>query len=194
MNYFKQSPINIEPTATHLTTDELNFNYNCNTFTVDDSGQNIRLLPTAMPSTVTYNGLVFPLSEIHFHKPSEHTISGSYFDMEVHFVHNRLEQTLVYSIILNLTDDGYDFGRPFDNINNNIKIDLQRFKTQEYYKYFGSFTTVPFSENVIWIINKQHHNVSMHYLAKLDSFYPCNNRCLQPLNMRDVYSVCNSNK
>lgn len=39
------------------------------------------------PFTVTVEGKTWPLWQIHFHGPSEHTVNGIYYPSEVHFVH-----------------------------------------------------------------------------------------------------------
>ena len=38
-------------------------------------------------STLTTSRGTYKLKQFHFHTPSEHTINGEYFPMEVHFVH-----------------------------------------------------------------------------------------------------------
>lgn len=38
-------------------------------------------------SSTTVGGKVFDLKQFHFHNPSEHTIDGEYFPLEMHFVH-----------------------------------------------------------------------------------------------------------
>lgn len=38
-------------------------------------------------SKTTVNGKVFELKQFHHHSPSEHTVDGEYFPLEVHFVH-----------------------------------------------------------------------------------------------------------
>jgi len=35
----------------------------------------------------TVNGKEFELKQFHFHTPSEHTIDGEYFPLEMHMVH-----------------------------------------------------------------------------------------------------------
>lgn len=38
-------------------------------------------------SSTTVDGKVFELKQFHFHTPSEHTIDGEYFPLEMHLVH-----------------------------------------------------------------------------------------------------------
>jgi carbonic anhydrase len=58
------------------------------------------LLPT--PASLRFNGRDFSLTNVHFHAPSEHTLNGKRFPVEVHFVHkaNSSSEFLVMGIFL----------------------------------------------------------------------------------------------
>uniref|UniRef100_A0A7S4NVH1 Carbonic anhydrase n=1 Tax=Guillardia theta TaxID=55529 RepID=A0A7S4NVH1_GUITH len=38
-------------------------------------------------ATMQFQGILYKLSQFHIHTPSEHTIDGEHYDMEIHFVH-----------------------------------------------------------------------------------------------------------
>lgn len=68
---------------------------------------------------------------------------------------------------------------------------------RKYYRYTGSFTTPPCSENVIWNILAKVRSISKQQVealkAPLDSAYKNNSRPLQALNERQVMVYDESN-
>lgn len=189
MQQFKQSPIDIDTTKTINANHKISFNYFQESFHVMDTGLNISLMPINCQSYVIKNDKIYNLSEIHFHRPSEHHVNGDDFDMEVHLVHQESHSTLVYSILLKMDDNGINFGFPFANIDANISIDLSQLTPKSCWDYHGSFTTSPFDEIVIWLINQKPLTILTSQANALNSLYPNNNRCLQPINERDIFSV-----
>ncbi len=190
MLHFKQSPINIKTDTTIMIDRLVEFNYNSEEFHVMNTGLNISLMPTNAKSYILKNNKKYHLSEMHFHRPIEHHVDGNDFDMEVHLVHQESHETVVYSVLLNIADSGFDFGKPFENIDSNITIDLKTLTAKKCWDYHGSFTTSPFNEVVIWLINQESIDICSSQANLINSFYPQNNRCLQPINDRNVYTVC----
>jgi hypothetical protein len=41
----------------------------------------------AQTDGLTVNGVMLPLNQFHFHSPSEHTINGAHYPLEMHMVH-----------------------------------------------------------------------------------------------------------
>lgn len=189
MLQFKQSPINIDTTQTPKLSQTVKFHYSEQRFKVIDNGLNITLLPSDTKCWIYKNQNIYPLSEIHFHRPSEHHVDNSNFDMEVHLVHHARFETVVYSILLTIDDDGYDFGKPFSSIDAWITIDLATLVPEKCWDYHGSLTTSPFDEVVIWLINHQVQSISRVQADLLNNYYPQNNRCLQPRGERKIYTV-----
>lgn len=190
MLHFKQSPINIMTDQAIAIDHQVEFHYQLEEFHVRDTGINISLMPTNSRSYILKNNVRYHLSEMHFHRPSEHHLDDQSFDMEVHLVHQESHETLVYSVLLKITENGFDFGLPFENIDNNISIDLNTIVADRCWDYHGSFTTSPFDEVVIWLINQEINQIDISQANLINSHYPNNNRCLQPINDRNVYSVC----
>lgn len=191
MLQFKQSPINIVRSEVQDLDQEVVFNYSKECFTVEDTGLNISLIPATTHNYIIKHGMKFTLNEVHFHRPSEHHVDDQQFDMEMHLVHGGDHETVVYSLLLQMTADGETFGNPFSNIGNTIEINLSKYIPETCWDYHGSLTTSPFEEVVIWLINQQLINIDETEASLLNSYYPNNNRCLQPVNNRDVYTVCN---
>ncbi len=190
MQLFKQSPINIKTKAVKDADMQLSFNYKPQQFHVRNTGQNISLMPLNNNSFIVKNNKIYHLSEVHFHRPSEHQVDYQNFDMEVHIVNQEDHETVVYRVLLAFEDDGYDFGKPFENIDRDIEIDLSKLVAANCWDYHGSFTTTPYDEVVIWLINQQVLTIEKSQADHLNKLYPNNNRCLQPTNGRDVYSIC----
>ncbi len=190
MKQFRQSPINVVTEQTEFKEKVVDFHYHKEVFEVSDNGLNISLTPTTNNNYIGLKRNNVHLTEIHFHKPGEHQIDSELFDMEVHLVHQENSFTIVYGVLLKFSDFGYDFGKPFSNIGNTIEIDLNKLITSDKcWQYYGSFTTTPFAEQVIWLINKQTLEVNQAEGEILSSYYPCNNRCIQPVNDRVVFDV-----
>lgn len=191
---FKQSPINIKTSEVIEVNRNVHFDYNIESFEVKDTGLNISLTPHTSNNYIIKDGRRFDLIELHFHRPSEHTINSESFDMELHLVHKGNHENLVYSVLLKIEDEGFEFGSPFSNINNTISFDLNRLLPVDCWDYHGSLTTSPFDEVVIWLINQKLMTIQTKQANLINDFYPNNNRCLQPLNDRDVYTICSCNK
>lgn len=150
--------------------------------------------------SLSYNKEVYHLKQIHFHEPSEHTINGVRYPIEIHFVHasdygnylvlgtlgreGREEETFQFF-------DRYVHLEPGSSMVTNQKVDLEKISpdTNNYYAYKGSLTTPPCSENVTWVIFKNRLVLSSKTIGLIRENMPANNyRTTQPLNGRVVYS------
>lgn len=72
---------------------------------VVDNGHTIQVdVPAG--SSITLEGRQFSLAQFHFHLPSEHTVDGGSFPMEVHFVHAAEEGDLaVIGVFMDAGED-----------------------------------------------------------------------------------------
>ncbi|KAK3226625.1 hypothetical protein Dsin_006487 [Dipteronia sinensis] len=146
------------------------------------------------------------LQQGHWHSPSEHTINGRRFDLELHMVHVCLDPNVTnYIAVIALL---YKIGPPdpflsklIENLmpiadqmaERNIgEIDPNDIQMggRKYYRYMGSLTVPPCTEGVIWTINKKIRTVSQDQVNALRTavhdFAEVNARPLQPLNSRRV--------
>lgn len=154
----------------------------------------------------------YQLLQFHFHAPSEHTVSGKPFDMEMHFVHKSEEGNL--AVVGLLIEKGRHHSA-FDpvwahlpavpgemqrvEVNENFRVDpfsmlsSAEAATDEalqpwsgYYRYDGSLTTPPCSEGVKWVVLTTPIEMSEAQIAAFKAIIPDNNRPVQPLNGREL--------
>ncbi|EOA17830.1 hypothetical protein CARUB_v10006231mg, partial [Capsella rubella] len=144
---------------------------------------------------VTIRQTDFKLVQCHWHSPSEHTVNGTRYDLELHMVHTSAGgRTAVIGVL-------YKLGKPneflakkivfyklcFDDsiytnmqLLNGIKsvgtkeIDLGvidpreiRFQTRKFYRYIGSLTVPPCTEGVLWTVVKRVNTISMEQITAL---------------------------
>ncbi|KAK3014641.1 hypothetical protein RJ639_008709 [Escallonia herrerae] len=164
-------------------------------------GHDISLKWNGDAGELQINGTDYKLQQCHWHSPSEHTINGRRFAMEVHMVHMTPNHDVAVVGIL------YKFGRPdpfLAKLLSHIKTldkkgtDLGivnpqdiNFGSRKYYRYFGSLTVPPCTEGVTWTVVNKVRTVSREQLSALrnavhDGFEE-NARPVQALAGRQVY-------
>lgn len=147
---------------------------------------------------VPEKNLEFELKQFHFHSPSEHTIDGKSFAMEVHLVHaDKYGNLAVVGIMI---DEGEEHPvlkqlwafmpeNPGETSQEPIGIEETNLlpPTREYYAYSGSLTTPPCTEGVRWIVLKTPIQASSEQIAIFKNRVgPATNRPIQPLNARMI--------
>ncbi len=149
---------------------------------------------------LTVGDKTYALLQFHFHAPSEHTVDGEHFPMEMHFVHQAEDGAL--AVVGVLVEEGApnpgiaplwaqlaeapgtettveiraEFAEPvFPNVGTG------------FYHYVGSLTTPPCSEGVKWYIRKTFTSLSKEQIAAFTAVYDHNNRPVQARNDRALY-------
>jgi carbonic anhydrase len=140
----------------------------------------------------------FKLVQYHFHAPSEHTVKGQHHAMEMHMVHASTTGKL--AVIGVFIDEG-THNAAFDPILSNlpatngsethienVMVDVNQFlpSNVESYRYDGSLTTPPCSEDVKWIVMTTPIQTSAEQIAAFRAIMNDNNRPVQPPNGRTV--------
>ena len=140
----------------------------------------------------------FKLKQYHFHSPSENTINGKQYPLEVHFVHSNEKGDLaVLAVMFETGKENSTLNTILDNlpthINQRILISEQRDLKKlfpvdnHYYRFSGSLTTPPCTEGIRWLVMKNSVTLSTEQLAKIQSALKySNNRPVQPINGRVV--------
>jgi len=147
---------------------------------------------------IKIGGHEYTLTQFHFHSPSEHTIDGKHSAMEMHLVHKDAGGTLaVLAVMINEGKENAQFARlskyvpktpgrtkSVEGVSINAADLLP--KSQANYRYTGSLTTPPCSEDVSWVIFKEPIEASKEQIENFREIIFRNNRPTQPLNGRTV--------
>lgn len=205
-----QSPINIEKGKVVLNKNlkPLMRNYYLTNATLFDKGYNVGV-QFGKAGVLIVDGKNYSLLQMHWHIPSEHKIDGVTYDAELHLVHKAIDGSAsVVSILYKLGHADpiiAKIQRKLSELTKEVRernaavgeVELGTFKTQrlrkkthKYYRYGGSLTTPPCSENVIWHILAKVRSISKEQIEALDAplLSTCkrNFRPVQPLNGRQV--------
>ena len=194
----RQSPIDVETaSAVPADTDAIRFDYEPTTLEVLNNGHTVEDDYHA-GGKITVGGHEYRLAQFHFHSPSEHTVDGEHFPMEMHLVHKDADGKL--AVVAVMIAEGQEnpqfmrFGRHvprepgraekvdgmFVDATDLLPADLSNFR------YSGSLTTPPCSEDVRWFVMRQPITASRRQIEEFRKVYYGNNRPTQPLNGRTI--------
>jgi carbonic anhydrase len=149
-------------------------------------------------STLTIGDLVYELVQFHFHAPSEHTIDGRHYPVEMHLVHqSEAGELSVIGVLIEAGEhlpafeallDGLPAEHGRERHFEGVDIDVDAFMPPEdrFFRYEGSLTTPPCTEGVHWAVMTNPLRTSAAQIAALDAAMPENNRPLQRLGSREV--------
>jgi carbonic anhydrase len=149
---------------------------------------------------MTVGDMTYSLIQFHFHAPSEHSVNGKHYPMEMHFVHQAKNGSLAVVGVF-IEEGAHNPGmEPFwKQLNNDpgkatsvqIPVDFAdrifSGSNGAVYHYDGSLTTPPCSEGVKWYIRKNPTQLSKEQIAAFKAVYDHNNRPVQAINKRIVY-------
>ncbi|KAF9684776.1 hypothetical protein SADUNF_Sadunf04G0153400 [Salix dunnii] len=198
----------------------LNRSYKPGNATLRNRGHDIMLEWERGAGSIEINGTEYVLNQCHWHTPSEHAINGekyisdinfpvplflsiAMFALELHMVHESLDGKVAVVGIM------YKIGRP-DSFLSSLKKQLQsvagsyeretvvgvvdprniKIGSRKYYRYIGSLTTPPCTENVLWTMVKEVRTATSDQIRLLrvavHDDADTNARPLQALNGRSV--------
>jgi len=191
-----QSPIDIRG-AKPADLSAIKFDYKPSPLKVIDNGHTIQV-NYAPGSSIEVDGKRYELLQFHFHKPSEEKVDGKSYAMVAHLVHKNAEGKL--AVVAVLFDKGG--GNPviasvWKNLPKekekemavaDVTIDATNLlpPTKGYYKFAGSLTTPPCSEEVTWLVLKTPVKIADAEINAFGKIYPMNARPTQPLNGRAI--------
>jgi len=164
--------------------------------TIVNNGHTIQL-NIAPGSTLKLGRDDYTLLQFHFHHPSEHTIAGKHYPMEVHFVHRNAAGGLaVIGALMTAGKRNSVFNKivatmPAQEgpaVKADAAIDPNRLlpAAHGYYRYAGSLTTPPCSEVVNWLLLREPIEVAKADIDAFAKLYPMNARPVQKDNRRFV--------
>jgi len=192
-----QSPINIVATS-DVNLSALDLNYTTASTSVIDNGHSVQV-NIASGSTFTIGTDKYELKQFHFHTPSENNINAKSFPLEAHFVHATADGKL--AVVAVMFEEGKenailskiwgkfplkrgektDFNLTSEDVNTLMP------KDKDYYKFTGSLTTPPCSEEVKWHVIKKPQTVSKEQVKQFFDIYGhTNNRPIQDTNKRNI--------
>jgi carbonic anhydrase len=164
-----------------------------------DNGHTIQI-NSRTGGTLTVGDETYALVQFHFHAPSEHTVDGEHFPMEMHFVHQAEDGALAVAGVL--IEEGAQnpgiaplWAQLAEAPGNATTVQIPaEFADQVFsgdptgiYHYSGSLTTPPCSEGVQWYVRRTPTQLSRDQIAEFKAVYDHNNRPVQALNGRTVF-------
>ena len=189
----QQSPIDIR-SAAPAKLPELNFRYKPSTLHLVYNGHTVQENEDA-GSVLRGPQRDFRLKQFHFHSPSEHTLNGHQFPMEMHLVHKADDGTVgVVAVLFRTGRHNKALDRMWQNLptadnpkrESTITINAMDLlpDSHRYYHYQGSFTTPPCTEHVEWMVLTEPVELSDEQITRFRAIIDGNNRPVQPLNGR----------
>lgn len=185
-----QSPVNFErfplPPGHRRT---LEIDYGSSAGEIFNNGHTIEV-ETEGNNMLTLDGVVYTLSQFHFHTASEHRVMGHGFDMELHLVHTSANgSNAVIGVFLERGDSSGALAPIFANLPDDLNVkhpldalfDPGEFlpSSQFHYRYIGSLTTPPCTEGVQWIVLTEPVTVSDEDIAQFAKRISFNARLVQ---------------
>lgn len=149
-------------------------------------------------SNMKVNGQQFDLLQFHFHTPSENTVNGKAYPMEVHMVHkNDKGELAVVGVFFKEGKHNPELDKAWSkmptkgggkemlkDVSLNAANLLPGEKQFSHFK--GSLTTPPCSEGVNWFVMQKPIEASREQIAKFNKVIGDNARPTQPLNDRKL--------
>jgi len=189
-----QSPVNLVWSRTQGK-GPIEFSYKDSPLKIIDNGHTVQV-NFEKGSTAKIRGHEYALVQMHFHTPSEHTLSSKNFPIELHFVHKDADGKLAVIGVMykkGTNHPGIETiwshvpstkgeEKTFADIHINPSLFLPKVRT--YYNYIGSLTTPPCSEGVNWNVLNTPVELSSAQIAAFQKIYSSNNRPVQFLNGR----------
>ena len=192
----QQSPVDIAGYTTGGKLD-LSFAYSGHAKSLTNTGEFVKVIYEDAGS-IMLDGQTYLLVEAHTHNPSEHTIDGQSFALEMHLVHKRESGEIAVVGILyrqgeaNPAIQAIIDAAPKQGETTKPTSPMQASdflpETHSYYAYTGSLTTPPYTEGVRWQVMSEILEVSEEQVTQLAALTGggTNNRPIQPLNNRRI--------
>lgn len=190
----RQSPVNLEATEPgHLA--PLAMHYKVSLIDLVNNGHTVQV-NYGKGSYITIGDERYDLLQFHFHTPSEHRVAGRSFPMEIHFVHrNKRGRLAVVGVLVAFGDYNLAAREIWDRLparahtksaNTRALINARDLLPGDtkHFRYSGSLTTPPCSENVKWLVLQTPVVFSEGQIAKLHRIIGMNARPAQARNSR----------
>jgi carbonic anhydrase len=192
----RQSPVNIVG-AKSVSLPPIQFEYKLSTLHIINNGHTIQI-NYAPGSFIKIGDKRYELKQFHFHHPSEETIKGKRFPLELHLVHSdAFGSMVVVSVLLEegsanpLVETLWDLSPKTtgqEKTDDKLEINAADLlpADRSYFSFLGSLTTPPCTEGVRWIVLETPVTISNQQLTSFAKVYPDDERPTQSLNGRAV--------
>lgn len=188
----EQSPIDLRPYYIS-SVEPLSFDWKAQPFPMVNNGRSV-YAQVAKGSTMKLGGEEFALKQILFHVPAEHAVDGVRHAMEIQFVHTQGQKKLaMVSIFVRAGDRNEIFSQLIGHAPGKLgtqplpgAVDPMTLlpKARGVFRYRGSLTMPPCTENVDWVIFEQPIEAAQSDIDVFKLIFPMNARPLQPINRR----------
>ncbi len=170
-----QSPVDIPSTARH-SRERLEINYFSSPTRVVNNGHTVQF--NYKPgSFIKVSGKRYDLVQFNFYSPSENTVSGNAYPMEIHLVHKSVDGKLaVVGVFIKVDPDAHSgsgneslnrvfgafAGHAGQKLRSSDKVSVADLlpNNRKHYRFMGSLTTPPCSEGVSWFVMQEPIEVS----------------------------------
>jgi carbonic anhydrase len=152
----------------------------------------------AKGSRITVGGEQYELAQFHFHTPSENTVNGKAYDMEMHLVHKNAKGELaVVGVFFQSGSQNAELDKLWRQLPEkageqktlaDTSLSAANLLPQDrsYAHFNGSLTTPPCSENVNWFVIREPLQASAEQISRISTIMGHNARPVQNLNKRFV--------
>lgn len=173
----------------------LEVSYNEHVVDLIDNGHTIQLAAPGGSLLHLVDG-DYTLAQLHFHAPSEHTVDGRFFPLEIHLVHQSASGRLAVVGVLVEPGERHDGlallaenlpQEPGQSLHfDDVIVDIDGIvpRTGGYYTYSGSLTTPPCTEGVQWFVMEARMESRAEDIAAFTEVLHENHRPVQPLGAR----------
>ncbi|XP_020239887.1 alpha carbonic anhydrase 7 [Cajanus cajan] len=159
---------------------QLHTDYKSSNATIINRGHDIAVYWKGDAGSIRVNGTEFFLKQCHWHSPSEHSINGRKYDLEMHMLHVSPDNKIF--VVGAFYKIGHRRDRFLYQLEKDIKHLVDEVEEREigetnpshvqtrgkmYYRYIGSLTTPPCTEGVIWNIDRKIRTVSKEQVRLL---------------------------
>jgi len=192
----RQSPVNIVG-AHAADLPAIQFEYKPVPLHIINNGHTIEI-NYAPGSFIKVGDKRYELKQFHFHHPSEETIKGKRFPMELHLVHSDaggnlavvsvlLEEGSANALVETLWGLAPKTAGP-EKADDKLQINAADLlpANHSYFTFAGSLTTPPCTEGVSWFVLETPITISSKQVATFARIYPYDERPVQALNGRTV--------
>lgn len=142
----------------------------------------------------------YDLVQYHFHHPSEHILAGQRFELELHFVHrDKAGHLAVVGVFIHAGAANATLQSLWSVLPakagpekwTSVSFNPDRLlpANSSYYRYYGSLTTPPCTDGVLWTVFKEPIEASEAQIRQFAQLYPNNARPVQPLHHRFLLST-----